>query len=63
MNAKTDRWEVYTDKAGRRHWRWPASGVESQHDGRDLALDARQRNVTPAQQQQAHFAPLPARGK
>ncbi len=25
MNAKTDRWEVYTDKAGRRHWRWPAT--------------------------------------
>jgi hypothetical protein len=54
---------VYTDKAGRRHWRWPASGAQSERDGRDLALDARQRTVTPAQQQQAHFAPLPARGK
>ncbi len=25
MNAKTDKWESYTDKAGRRHWRWPAA--------------------------------------
>jgi len=62
MNAKTDRWEVYIDKAGRRHWRWPASGAQSEQ-GRELALDNRQRTVTPAQQQQAHFAPLPARGK
>jgi hypothetical protein len=62
MNAKTDRWEMYTDKAGRRHWRWPASGAHSEQ-GRDLAFDARQQSVTPAQQQQAHFAPLPARGK
>ena len=61
MNAKTDRWEVYTDKAGRRHWRWPASGAQSEHDGH--ALDARPRSVTPAQQQQAHFAPLLPRSK
>jgi hypothetical protein len=25
MNAKTDKWESYTDAAGRRHWRWPAT--------------------------------------
>lgn len=25
MNAKTDQWESYLDKAGRRHWRWPAA--------------------------------------
>ena len=25
MNAKTEKWESYTDKAGRRHWRWPAA--------------------------------------
>lgn len=24
MNAKTDRWELYTDRLGRRHWRWPS---------------------------------------
>jgi predicted alpha/beta hydrolase family esterase len=24
MNAATQKWESYTDKAGRRHWRWPA---------------------------------------
>ncbi len=27
MNAKTDKWESYTDKAGRQHWRWPAANV------------------------------------
>jgi hypothetical protein len=41
MNAKTDKWESYTDKAGRRHWRWPAANeqlavhpvdVEQRHD-------------------------------
>ena len=63
MNPKTDRWEVYTDKAGRRHWRWPASDAQSERDGREQARDARQRTATPAQQQQAHFAPLLARGK
>ena len=25
MNAKIDKWESYTDKTGRRHWRWPAA--------------------------------------
>ena len=58
MNAKTDRWEIYTDKAGRRHWRWPATSAPSERDGRDVDVDSRQRTVTPAQQQQAHFAPL-----
>ncbi len=62
MNAKTDRWEIYTDKAGRRHWRWPASGAPTERDGQ-VDVDSRQRTVTPAQQQQAHFAPLLARGK
>lgn len=28
MNAKTDKWESYTDKAGRRHWRWPAANEQ-----------------------------------
>ena len=63
MNAKNDRWEVYTDKAGRRHWRWPATGAYSERDGREVVPEARGRTVTPAQQQQAHFAPLPPRGK
>jgi hypothetical protein len=62
MNPKTDRWEVYTDKAGRRHWRWPASSAAAERDGH-VDMESRQRTVTPAQQQQAHFAPLPARGK
>jgi hypothetical protein len=62
MNPKTDRWEIYTDKAGRRHWRWPASSAPSERDGH-VDVESRQRAVTPAQQQQAHFAPLLARGK
>ena len=62
MNPKTDRWEIYTDKAGRRHWRWPASSATSERDGH-VDVDSRQRTVTPAQQQQAHFAPLLQRGK
>ena len=25
MNATKQKWESYTDKTGRRHWRWPAA--------------------------------------
>ena len=57
MNPKTDKWEIYVDKAGRRHWRWPASGGTSKRDGQ-VDNDSGQRTVTPAQQQQGHFAPL-----
>ena len=57
MNPKTDKWEIYVDKAGRRHWRWPASSAASERDGQG-DVDSRQRTVTPAQQQQGHFAPL-----
>ena len=42
MNAKTDRWESYTDKAGRRHWRWPAASVPSANDPRDVDADSQQ---------------------
>ena len=55
MNPKTDRWEIYVDKTGRRHWRWPASGAATDAQ---VEVDSRQRTLTPAQQQQAHFAPL-----
>jgi hypothetical protein len=61
MNEKTDRWESYTDKAGRRHWRWPATSV-AQRDGRDVDADSRKRSGLPAPQQ-ATFAPLLMRGK
>jgi len=60
MNPKSDRWEIYVDSAGRRHWRWPASNAAA--DGQ-VEVDSRQRTVTPAQQQQAHFSPLLQRGK
>jgi len=62
MNAKTDRWESYTDKAGRRHWRWPASAEPTERDGRVVDLDLRQRTGLPLPQQ-ATFGPLLARGK
>jgi len=62
MNAKTDRWESYTDKTGRRHWRWPANNVPSERDGRDVDADSRQRAGLPSPQQ-AYFTPLPLRGR
>ena len=57
MNPKTDRWEIYVDRAGRRHGRGPASSAAAERDGQ-VDVDSRQRTVTPAQQQQAHFGPL-----
>jgi hypothetical protein len=62
MNAKADRWEIYTDKTGRRHWRWPATNAPSERDGRDVDGDSRQRAGLPLPQQ-ATFDPLLARGK
>ena len=62
MNAKTDRWESYTDKTGRRHWRWPATHAASERDGRDVDAEFRQRTGSPSPQQ-ASFAPLLLRGK
>ncbi len=62
MNVKTDRWESYTDKTGRRHWRWPATQATSERDGRDVDAGSRQRAGLPSPQQ-AHLALLPLRGK
>jgi len=62
MNAKTDRWESYTDKTGRRHWRWPATNAASERDGRDVDADFRQRTGLPSPRQ-AYFALLPPQGK
>jgi hypothetical protein len=52
MNAKTDRWESYTDKAGRRHWRWPAPSVPSARDGRDVDADSREYAGWPRQRRE-----------
>ncbi len=62
MNARTDRWESYTDKTGRRHWRWPATQAASERDGRDVDVASRQRAGLPSPQP-AYYAPLPLRGK
>jgi hypothetical protein len=62
MNVKTDRWESYTDKTGRRHWRWPALQAASERDGRDVDADSRQRAGLPSPQQ-ALLALQPLRGK
>ena len=62
MNANKDRWESYTDKTGRRHWRWPATNAASERDGRDVEADSRQRTGLPLPQQ-ASFSSLLMRGK
>jgi len=62
MSAKMDRWEMYTDKTGRRHWRWPANSVPLERDGRDVEADYRHRTGMPVPQQ-AYLVPLPGRGK
>jgi hypothetical protein len=62
MNVKMDRWESYTDKAGRRHWRWPAASAASERDGRGVDADFRPRAGLPSPQQ-ARLALLPPRGK
>ena len=60
MNAKTDKWESYTDKAGRQHWRWPAANEQ-------LAarlVDAEQRHDAGLpRSQQADLLPQLNRGK
>jgi hypothetical protein len=65
MNAKTDKWESYTDKAGRTHWRWPAV-AEGQMGADSRYVGARQPGDVglPRQQQQAQrVVPLHQRGK
>jgi hypothetical protein len=62
MNAKTDRWESYTDRTGKRHWRWPATAAAPERDGRDVEEDSRPRAALPSLRQ-ASLAPLPLRGK
>jgi hypothetical protein len=62
MYVKPDKWESYTDTAGRRHWRWPAASAPSERDGRDVVADSRQRTGLPLPQQ-AFLTPLLARGK
>jgi hypothetical protein len=62
MNPKKDRWESYTDKAGRRHWRWPAVSAVSERNGLDAAPAPRSRTGVPSSWP-ATFTPLLARGK
>jgi len=62
MNVKTDRWESYTDKTGRRHWRWPATSAAAERDGRDVEADSRPRAGLPLPQQTS-FALLRLQGK
>jgi hypothetical protein len=62
MNVTNDRWESYTDKTGRRHWRWPAAPAVAERDGRDVDADSRQRAGLPLPQQ-ARLALQPLRGK
>ncbi len=60
MKAGTDGWESYTDRAGRRHWRWPAAAAP--HSGaRSGTADAGPRNKIggPGRQQLRHWPPPP----
>ena len=64
MSSKTDRWESYTDKTGRQHWRWPATGEgQVNADGRYVGTQQPDRIGLPRQQQQAQQIPLRQRGK
>jgi len=63
MNAKTDKWESYTDNAGRQHWRWPARG-EGQKGADSSHVGTRQPGgVGLPRQFQAQAVPLRSRGK
>ena len=63
MNAKTDRWESYTDEVGRRHWRWPAAGEQMGAQRPLPESGARHTFGVPQQQQQAQRPPVPLKGK
>ncbi len=63
MNAKTDRWEIYTDKAGRRHWRWPASSGASERDGPASTTTPGSARLRPHSSSRRIFAPLLRSGK
>ena len=61
MSSKTDRWESYTDKVGRQHWRWPATGEgQMGADGLNVGAQQPERVGLP---QQAQQIPLHQRGK
>jgi len=62
MNPKLDRWESYTDKTGRRHWRWPAASAQAARDGRDAQPSPKPRAGAPSPWP-ASFGPLLARSK
>jgi hypothetical protein len=65
MNAKTDQWESYTDKAGRQHWRWPATGEGQMGADRSNRGAASPGDVGLSRQQQQaqRLVPLHQRGK
>ena len=63
MNAKTDRWEVYTDKAGRRHWRWPASSAPDRNATGVISMWTPVREPECRCRSRRSFAALLARGK
>jgi len=63
MNAKTDKWESYTDKAGRQHWRWPARG-EGQMGADGRYVGTRQPEAVGLPRQfQTQAVPLRTRGR
>ena len=63
MNAKTDRWESYTDEVGRRHWRWPAADAQTGAVRPLPESGPRYSLGLPSRQQQAQVAPAVLKGK
>jgi|PlaIllAssembly_1097288.scaffolds.fasta_scaffold1003416_1 phage baseplate assembly protein gpV len=63
MNAKTDGWELWTDLAGRRHWRWPATDGQSGTRAPQGDARPRQKIGVPQQQQTVPTAPVRLPGK
>ena len=63
MNAKTDGWESYTDRTGRRHWRWPAAADrQARADAAQAETGPRKKIGSPGQAP-ADYAPWRPTGK
>lgn len=63
MKAGTDGWESYTDRAGRRHWRWPAAADPLAAARSGVADAGPRKKIGWPGQQPARQWPLPPTGK
>jgi len=63
MNARADGWEFYTDRAGRRHWRWPAASERQPGAGGARVPGNPPEKIGLQGQAAARIAPPPPTGK